>query len=139
MKHLALSLMMGLLSFATLTLADVENAQPAAVTAVRAWLALTDSGKFDESWNEAAQFFQQRISQKKWATEIATVRTPLGRLQTRSLVSATPMSSLPGAPPGEYVVIRFNASFEKKDAAVETLTTAKDPSGKWKVAGYFIR
>jgi hypothetical protein len=46
---------------------------------------------------------------------------------------------LPGAPDGEYVVIQFEASFEKKKAAVETVTPMVDEDGEWRVSGYYLK
>jgi len=47
--------------------------------------------------------------------------------------------ALPGAPDGQYVLIQFNASFEQKAHAVETVTPMLERDGTWKVSGYFIR
>lgn len=49
------------------------------------------------------------------------------------------MTQLPGAPDGEYAVIQFETSFANKKSAIETVTPMKDPDGKWRVSGYFIK
>jgi hypothetical protein len=46
---------------------------------------------------------------------------------------------LPGAPDGEYVVLHFNAAFDKKMAALETITVLREQDGQWRVVGYFVR
>jgi len=46
---------------------------------------------------------------------------------------------VPGAPDGEYVVIRFSTSFEKKQSAIESITPMLDSDGVWRVSGYFIK
>lgn len=53
--------------------------------------------------------------------------------------SARYRTSVPGAPDGEYVVVQFKTSFDKKAKAIETVTPMKDPDGQWRVAGYFIK
>jgi hypothetical protein len=58
---------------------------------------------------------------------------------SRKVVSSEYSKTLPGAPDGEYVVIQFDASFENKKAAVETLTSMKDKAGLWRVSGYFVK
>ncbi|MDJ0589504.1 MAG: DUF4019 domain-containing protein [Pleurocapsa sp. MO_226.B13] len=68
-----------------------------------------------------------------------SVRNPLGQTVSRSLKSKQYHTSLPGVPDGEYVVIQFNTSFEHKKSAVETVTPMKDPDGKWRVCGYYIK
>ncbi len=49
------------------------------------------------------------------------------------------MSSLPGAPDGNYVVIQFKTTFEHKAQAVETVTPMLENDGVWRVTGYFIK
>ncbi len=49
------------------------------------------------------------------------------------------MTSLPGVPDGDYVVIQYEASFENKRSAVETITPVLDEDGAMRVAGYYIR
>lgn len=46
---------------------------------------------------------------------------------------------MPGAPDGEYVVVRYGSSFENKKEAGETAVMMKERDGSWRVAGYFIR
>jgi hypothetical protein len=46
---------------------------------------------------------------------------------------------LSGAPDGEYVVIEYETSFEKKRNGIETITPMKDADGEWRVAGYFLK
>ncbi len=67
------------------------------------------------------------------------VRRPLGQAVSREVSSADRTTSLPGAPDGEYVVIRFGTSFENKAPAVETIIPALDRDGIWRVTGYYIR
>jgi hypothetical protein len=83
--------------------------------------------------------FRQRISSAQWEAAAAGARAPLGALKSRTLQSATPASTLPGAPDGQYVVIQFAASFEHKASAVQTVTPVKDADGTWHVSGYYIK
>jgi hypothetical protein len=119
--------------------ASAEHREAAATSAAVAWLALVDAGNYAESWNAAASRFRQRITQDAWQSTAARVRGPLGALKSRELQSATFKQSLPGIPDGEYVVIRFAASFANKAAAIETVTPMKDADGAWRVAGYYIK
>jgi Protein of unknown function (DUF4019) len=133
------------LTVAPLTIAAPagDDAQTAAVVkakdAAKAWLALTDTGKYAMSWDQAAAFFQAAVSKTDWEKALASVRTPLGSLKTRTAKAAQFTRTLPGAPDGEYVVMQFDTSFEKKAEAVETVTTMKEKGGSWKIAGYFIK
>jgi uncharacterized protein DUF4019 len=127
----------------TLILSCIAFSQSAAEkTAVNSgdkWLALVDAGDYGASWDEAAQMFKNAVSKEQWTQTANAVRTPLGKLNSRRLKSATYKTTLPGAPDGQYVVVQYDTSFEHKKAAVETVTTTLDKDGHWRVSGYFIR
>lgn len=112
-----------------------ELAQPSSDT----WLALVDSGKYADSWQEAAQLFRAAVSKEQWRNAMRASREPLGKMLSRKLKSATYSKTLPGAPDGEYVVIQYDTRFEHKQAAVETVTPMLDKDGKWRVSGYYIK
>ena len=126
---------------ATLVVGSGEAQEPSTTAAQRsaeAWLSLVDNQDYAGSWNAAASLFRNAIAQEKWQETAQAVRAPLGRLKSRTLKSATYATTLPGAPDGEYVVFQFNAAFEQKAAAVETVTTIREEDGTWHVGGYFI-
>ena len=104
-----------------------------------AWLAIIDSGKYADSWDEASQFFKGAITKTKWEAALHGVRDPLGKVVSRKFKSANYAKTLPGAPEGEYVVIQYETSFEHKPSATETVTPMLDKDGKWRVSGYYIK
>jgi serine/threonine protein kinase len=123
------------------TVADTEAAAPpdmVVTAAAESWLARIDAGHYADSWKEAAQFFQSSITEASWSAALTSVRKPLSEIKSRKLHSARSIKSLPGAPDGDYVVMKFDTSFATKEKAVETVTFMKDPDGSWKAAGYFI-
>jgi len=105
----------------------------------QAWLALTDSAKYAESWNGASTLFKTAITKADWEKAIRATRAPLGALKSRTLKSATFARTLPGAPDGEYVVIQYETAFENKASAVETITPMLDRDGSWRISGYYIK
>jgi hypothetical protein len=102
------------------------------------WLALIDSGKYGESWAEASSYFRSRVAEQQWIAMVKGVREPLGAVVSRKLKGVTFVTSLPGAPDGNYAVIQFEASYKNKISAVETLTMMAD-GDQWRAAGYFLR
>ena len=118
---------------------SMQKPEALAQKSAEAWLALTDSGKYAESWEEAASVFKSNVGKDQWVTMVGQVRKPLGKVVSRTFKSAKYTTSLPGVPDGQYVVIQFTTSFENKKDAVETITPMLDKDGKWRVAGYFIR
>jgi hypothetical protein len=117
----------------------VSGSQDAAQTAAESWLKLVDTGNYEASWDQAAKIFKGAVTKEQWKQAAAGVRTPLGKLISRKVKSRQYTEKLPGAPDGKYVVIQFDTAFEKKAAAVETVTPTVDPDGVWRVSGYFIR
>jgi hypothetical protein len=113
--------------------------EKAAQAAAEAWLSLVDAGNAAQSWTEAAAYFKKAVDQAAWEKADNAARGPLGKVISRTLKSAKYATSLPGAPDAEYVVIKFDTSFEKKQTAIETVTPMKEPDGRWRVSGYFIR
>jgi hypothetical protein len=113
--------------------------EQAAQQSADAWLVLVDSGKYVESWQQAAQYFKNAVTKEKWEGAMHGTREPLGKMLSRKLRSAQYTTSLPGAPDGEYVVIQYESSFEHKQSAVETVTAMLDKDGQWRVSGYFIK
>lgn len=116
-----------------------QKPEELAQKSAEAWLALTDSGKYAESWDESATAFKGAVTKDQWVDALKKVRAPLGALQSRKLKSASYAKNLPGAPAGEYVVIQFDTSFANKTSAVETITPMMDKDGKWRVSGYYIK
>ncbi len=118
---------------------NIADQKEAAVATAKAWLALVDEGKYVESWDTAAELFQNAVPKGQWAQQLGGARGPLGKVLKRELRSKAYKTRLPGAPDGEYVVIQFGTSFANKKAAVETITPMLEKDGRWRVSGYFIR
>lgn len=115
------------------------EAEKAAIESAQAWLEMIDNEKYAESWENAAEYFKTSVNKDKWEETIRPVRAPLGKLISRELKSKEYVTSLPGAPDGQYVIIQFSTKFENKDSAVETITPMLDKDSTWRVSGYFIK
>ncbi|MCU0752369.1 MAG: DUF4019 domain-containing protein, partial [Akkermansiaceae bacterium] len=103
------------------------------------WLAKTDAGEYDASWQAAADFFQKSITAEVWSGALTKFRKPLGAVKSRKIRDINEATSLAGAPDGKYWVMQFDTSFAEKAEAVETVTFMLEKDGAWKAAGYFIR
>lgn len=115
------------------------QAESAAVSAAETWLSLVDEEKYGESWDEAAEVFKGAVTRDQWINLMKSGRKTLGKKLTREIKSSSYRTSLPGAPDGEYVVIQFKSSFEKKKSTIETITPALDKEGKWRTSGYYMK
>ncbi len=119
-------------------IASGQQPEDAAQAGAKAWLALVDQAEYAQSWEEAAAFFKGAISKEDWVKMVAGVRNPLGKRISRKVRSRHYAEELPGAPDGKYVVIQFEATFENKKRAIETVTPVLDDDGVWRVSGYYI-
>ncbi len=136
------SLFAGIVLMSTLAVGAAHAAVPAdavlAVKAADAWLATVDSGQYGTSWKQASPLFQAAMSEQAWDQALQGVRTPLGKLLSRSVVDTQYTTEMPGAPDGQYWAILEQASFEHKAQASEAVILMK-VGNDWKVAGYHIR
>lgn len=112
-----------------------ESAQAAA----EAWLPLVDGGKYAESWEKMAPSFKQEVPKARWVSTIAEIRKPFGKQTSRKFKSAEYSKELPGAPEGEYVVLKYETAFEKKPAAEETVIAILNQDLTWYVTGYSVK
>ncbi len=108
-------------------------------SAASSWLALVDAGNYSASWVQASSLFKKAVSEPSWASAVRGARGPLGALKSRQEQSATFTRTLPGAPDGDYVVIRYASRFASKPDAVETVTPMREKDGSWHVSGYFVK
>ncbi len=111
----------------------------AAQGAATDWLKLVDSGNYAQSWEQAAAVMKTTVAKEQWQQILQTNRAPLGTLVSRKLTSAEYTSELPGAPAGQYVVLKYESNFEHKNSAVEVATPTLDKDGTWRVSLYFIK
>ena len=139
MKIAASLMLAALIAVATQTAAGPGHPESEAESAARSWLALVDGGSYARSWSEASTLFRRGVTQPQWLVAVASVREPLGAVRSRTLRSATFTRVVSGAPDGDYVIIQFASSFEKRQSAIETVTPMKDVDGTWRVSGYYIK
>jgi hypothetical protein len=128
----------------TVMAADNEDAVvgvdiTAAMQAADTWLAIIDTGRYGEGWEEADEAIQAAMSKLQWEVSLDKVRGKLGGVNRRKMRAANFARDLPGARAGEYVVIQYDTAFETRPLSVETVTPVKQKDGSWKVSGYFVR
>jgi hypothetical protein len=109
-----------------------------AQAAARQWLAVTDRGDAAASWEAADAKFKSAMAVDRWTAALQQVRTPLGAIEQRTVVSTRFAKSLPGFPEGDYAIVVFRSAFAKRTTAQETVTLDRDSGGTWRVAGYSI-
>lgn len=117
---------------------SLSKQEQGAVDAAEDWLKLVARKKFSKSFHEAALVIRRSFGHDKWVTAISQAMPPLGKLQSRRLTASEVIQDMPGGDPGDYVQLRFVASYENKPEAQETVTLYRE-RGTWRVAGYFVK
>ncbi|MEL7197291.1 MAG: DUF4019 domain-containing protein [Pseudomonadota bacterium] len=116
-----------------------DEASPAALKRARTFISAVDAGDWQESWSRSGEFFQSQTSATEWAALVEPVRGPLGSVEKRRLVSVERVSTLPGAPEGDYEILQYQTEFEKLEG-VSTETVILIRNGEdFDIAGFFIR
>lgn len=110
-----------------------------AVRSSEDWLRITDNENSSESWLAASPYFQTQISCHEWDRQFSKARGSLGAVRSRAVDDATEYTPPSDTPSGEYVIVTFVSDFENKSGAIESVTTQKQPNGRWAVVGYFIK
>jgi len=124
----------------TMATANIKDVPKEATAAAEGWVDLVDSAKYAESWDAAAEMFQKYVTKQEWQRQVANARKPLGKFKSRKLLDACNVSTQPDGPVDKNALLfQFEAAYEGRDKAIETVRVIKGADGKWRVAGYFIR
>jgi hypothetical protein len=82
---------------------------------LRGWGKLVDDGDFYASWTTASSLFKSNVPEDHWTQQVGPARKGLGAVLSRKLMSSRYATTLPGAPDGQYVVIKFLTSFRSQE------------------------
>jgi hypothetical protein len=112
--------------------------EEAAAKAAEEWLKLIDSADYGKAWDECATVFRDRVPRQQWIDGLPKRRAEFGTFKSRKFNGAGYSASLPGAPDGDYVTVRYSSDFEKNPSAEEVVTLTLQ-SGTWRPVGYLFR
>ncbi|MCC2674697.1 MAG: hypothetical protein K0R58_1644 [Ramlibacter sp.] len=115
------------------------EAEKAGQLAAHAFLLLLDRRDWGSAWDASSAAFRQTVPLGAWMDGIPKVREPFGALVQREPGQALYKKTLAGRPDGDYVTVNFLTKFEKNPQVVETVTTIREPDGRWRVMGYTAR
>ncbi len=105
-----------------------KNAKKSAMN----WLKLIDNKMYNESWDEASKIFKKSITKEKWESALRSIKTPLGELVNRNIISKQ-------HPDDKTIVFQFKTSYKNKNNTTETVTVMNENDGDWRISGYFIK
>jgi hypothetical protein len=110
----------------------------AARQAAEAWMTLVATGDFSASWDEAGELFRAGTTAADWAADADAGQRQVGDLVVRELADLLVVTDPPGAPPAEYVLLRYRSEFTLAGVATETVFLVREAERGWRVIGYFV-
>jgi hypothetical protein len=118
---------------------DTTQAIEEATAAALAWLELVDAGEHAASWDSAATSFKRVVGKSDWESAVQQARGQFEPFGARTVSSSQYTTSIPNAPPGEYVVLQFRTAVAGGRHVTETVVPMREADGTWRVSGYFVR
>lgn len=91
---------------------------------------------YDKIYNEAADLWRQQLTQEESATVFKTLRSKLGKMESRTLHSAVSQNNSGGALQGNVFIVSYQTKFEKGEG-METFTLV-ERDHQWQLARYFV-
>ena len=92
--------------------------------------------RYDQIYNEASPLWKQDVTLEQSNEVFKTLRTKLGKVESRSLNSATEQQNSGGALKGHVFILIHQTRFERGEG-METFTLIEE-NGRWRLARYFV-
>ena len=130
-----------LISIVLLGCSDNEKVSPekkAAVNSALHWVALIDSGRYEESWQVAFASFKEDVTQRQWRIGLEQIREPYGMVMSRKIKETKNLASKQSRSPQKNLVVEFTTQFENQQVATEFVTVLLDNDGRWRVSAYYL-
>src|SRR5262245_3838382 len=103
------------------------------------WLELLDGEQYDQAWQEVSKFLKTGVIRDDFVRAVGGRRAPFGMKNSRTFWGEGYRTTLRGRPDGQYYVIIFNTTFEKKPAGSFEQVILERENTEWKVTDYRIR
>jgi hypothetical protein len=92
--------------------------------------------RYEEIYNESSDLWKQASTLEQSTETLKTLRARLGKVESRTLHSATEQQNSGGALKGHAYILTYQTRFERGDG-METFTLIEE-NGRWRLARYFV-
>jgi hypothetical protein len=92
--------------------------------------------RYDKVYDESSELWKQEVSREQSAEVLKTLRSRLGKVENRSLHSATEQQNSGGALKGNVYIVSYQTKFELGEG-METFTLV-ERNGHWLLARYLV-
>jgi uncharacterized protein DUF4019 len=95
-----------------------------------------DQERYDQIYNESSDLWKQDVTLDQSNEVFKALREKLGKIQSRSLHSATEQQNSGGPLKGHAYILSYQTRFERGDG-MENFTLIEE-NGRWLLARYFV-
>jgi hypothetical protein len=92
--------------------------------------------RYEQLYNDSSDLWKQDVTLDRSTEVFKTLRTRLGKVESRTLHSATEQQNSGGALKGHVYILTYQTNFERGEA-METFTLVEQ-NGRWLLARYFV-
>ena len=92
--------------------------------------------RYDQVYNESSERWKQEVTLDRSNEVFKTLRTKLGKVESRSLTYANEQENSGGPLKGHVFILSYRTRFERGDAG-ETFTLVEE-NGSWLLARYLV-
>jgi len=95
-----------------------------------------DQERYEQIYNESSELWKKDVTLEQSNEVFKTLRTKLGKVESRTLHSATEQQNSGGVLKGHVYILTYQTRFANGDG-METFTLIDD-NGRWELARYFV-
>ena len=92
--------------------------------------------RYEKVYNEASELWRQELTLENSNATFKTLRTKLGNVETRTLLSATEQQNSGGPLKGRAYIVSYRTKFQNGEG-METFTLV-ERDGRWLLARYLV-
>lgn len=92
--------------------------------------------RYDQIYRESAELWKQDVTLEQSNETFKTLRSKLGKVESRLLHSATEQQNSGGVLKGHVFILTYQTRFERGEG-METFTLIEE-NGQWRLARYFV-
>ena len=92
--------------------------------------------RYDKVYNESSELWKRDVTNEQSAEVLKTLHSKLGKVESRTLHSATEQQNSGGQLKGHAFIVTYQTKFERGEA-METFTLIEE-NGHWMLARYLV-
>jgi hypothetical protein len=92
--------------------------------------------RYEQIYNESSELWRKDVTLEQSNEVFKTLRTKLGKIETRALHSASEQQNASGVLKGHVFILSYQTRFERGEG-METFTLMEE-DGRWKLARYLV-